>query len=201
MLSRAKELETLDTLEYTQDKPPRWVWLAEPAQGENTPISTLGDVSLEKPGFLEIEVNSAHRADKAKQLFGELLTECVGQALVVHETVDKRLENAKGQSIETTFIPGNADQPPDQVAMMQQIMDQHYRKILDNAIPMLDNHTPRQCAADETLRPKVVRWLKMLEQSNHEQAANNHLPAAYDSRWIWKELEIDRDKYVSQLDE
>ena len=39
---------------------------------------------------------------------------------------------------------------------IQQHLMQHYRNFLDELIPMLDNETPRACAADPDKQHKVI---------------------------------------------
>jgi len=40
---------------------------------------------------------------------------------------------------------------------------EHDRKWVDNSIPALDGMTPRQAAADPTMRPRLVELLKDIE--------------------------------------
>ena len=60
-------------------------------------------------------------------------------------------------------------------------LSQHYRKALDEPIPMLDNHTPRVCAADGKTRAKVIEWLKDLE-AHHAKTDQ-----VFDTTWMWEE--------------
>ena len=51
---------------------------------------------------------------------------------------------------------------------------------------MLDNHTPRACAADPEKRQNVVDWLKYLENSTSKAPG-----PSMDLGWLWIELELD----------
>lgn len=51
-------------------------------------------------------------------------------------------------------------------AIMQAYSDKHYRQTLDKPLPMLNNRTPRECAANPDLHTDVVLWLKYLENNS-----------------------------------
>ncbi len=71
----------------------------------------------------------------------------------------------------------------------QKYLDEHYRKCLDDPIPMLDGKTPRQCAQSKKGREQVIEWLKYLENSElHRATGQGQKP--YDSRWMWEELKL-----------
>ncbi len=73
-------------------------------------------------------------------------------------------------------------------------MDQHYRQALDEALPMLNDRTPRECAMDPDLQGKVVQWIKTLEnQDSHAQSHDlSSSTEGYDFSWIWVELGLDK---------
>ena len=71
---------------------------------------------------------------------------------------------------------------------MHAVLDQHYRKILDEPIPMLGGKTPRQAVRSKTGRPKVLAWLKYLENSNARHRGPDDPMATYDLSWLWAEL-------------
>ncbi|MEQ9397458.1 hypothetical protein [Haliea sp.] len=62
----------------------------------------------------------------------------------------------------------------------------HYRKTLDEPIPMLNGLSPRQCAADPALQDEVVCWLKQLENSNERSPglAYDSAGCGMNSSWI-----------------
>jgi hypothetical protein len=195
-----RRLESMDTLDSTQADPLRWVWLTEPSK-ENTFVSSLGNVSLEKPGVLEIEVNSANRADRAQAVFGQLLEGCIGEPLVVHESMDSLLGKASAATqIRTSYVPGGDGLVGlDEAGVVQKMLDQHYRQVLGEPIPMLDDKSPRECAADPNLRGLLVSWLKYLERM-HSRSSGQVGMAEYDPSWIWQELGLDRSQYAGTVD-
>ena len=78
--------------------------------------------------------------------------------------------------------------PPDEErAILNAYLDQHYRAVLDEKIPMLGNITPRAAAKTVKGRQKLVSWLKFLENGIAKDAAGK---AGYDLTWMWEELGI-----------
>lgn len=71
--------------------------------------------------------------------------------------------------------------------MLRQFKDAHYRRVLDEPVPMLGDRTPRECAHTKSGRARLVRWLKDLENGEQPGAAASGQPA-YDVTWIWQEL-------------
>ena len=69
----------------------------------------------------------------------------------------------------------------------------HYRRILDQPIPMLGDQSPRKAATTPNGRAKVVEWLKMLENSSARHAPDDAM-AGYDFAWLWSELGLDEDR-------
>jgi hypothetical protein len=68
-------------------------------------------------------------------------------------------------------------------------MEQHYRRQLDEPVPMLGGASPRQAARTKNGRGKVVAWLKTLE--NYLSRASHDDPmASFDFVWMWKELGV-----------
>ena len=74
--------------------------------------------------------------------------------------------------------------------VMHSYLDDHYRRTLDDPLPMLDGKTLREAAATRKGRDRVVDWLKQLENAEHHRAAQQgHRP--YDTAWLWRELGIE----------
>ncbi len=69
-------------------------------------------------------------------------------------------------------------------------MDDHYRRILDEPIPSLGNHSPRSAAKTSKGREKVVAWLKLLENGAARHEPDDPM-AAYDFVWMWRELGVE----------
>jgi hypothetical protein len=69
-------------------------------------------------------------------------------------------------------------------------MDKHYRRMLDEPVPMLGNRTPRKAVKTDAGRGKVVAWLKTLENHSANIADPNDPMATYDFSWLWAELGV-----------
>jgi hypothetical protein len=68
-------------------------------------------------------------------------------------------------------------------------MEQHYRRQLDEPVPMLGGVSPRQAVRTKNGREKVVAWLKTLE--NYLSRVSHDYPmASFDFAWMWKELAV-----------
>jgi uncharacterized protein (DUF2384 family) len=192
--------------EWERDHPDEhtWIWFPEPPAGDSKPqrgmaLDTLqdgqrpisGNLEL-KPGVLTLNTNSMERAERGKTALEALLHGLIGPALsklqtpeqLMAEKDDSRHRDDAGKAPRETPDPAIAAE------LIRDMLDQHYRQILDEPIPMLDNKTPRQCAKSKKGREKVIDWLKHLENSEQRRAASQGQPP-YDSRWIWKELKLD----------
>jgi hypothetical protein len=76
---------------------------------------------------------------------------------------------------------------------MDEFKRQHYRRTLDENVPMLGDRTPRQCARTKRGRQQLVRWLKELENSELRQAHDTDTPP-FDFAWMWEELGIESER-------
>jgi hypothetical protein len=76
---------------------------------------------------------------------------------------------------------------PEVEAAVRQFMDAHYRRTLDEPVPMLGDKTPRECARTRAGRTRVVRWLKDMENNERRRAAATG-KTPYDFAWMWDEL-------------
>jgi hypothetical protein len=74
-----------------------------------------------------------------------------------------------------------------------QFKQQHYRRTLDEKVPMLGDRTPRQCARTKQGRKQLIRWLKDLENSELRQAHGTDVPP-FDFAWMWEELGIESER-------
>ena len=140
----------------------------------------LGQVSLEGQS-LELEVNSSARAAQGIEWLQNHLGDMVGSPLTVHENITDFLEKSESDPDVLEFNSSDEGQ-----AMVADIMERHYRTALDEPIPMLNDRSPRECAANSDTRQNVVQWLKYLEnQSSHTKDQD------YDFSWMWKELGLE----------
>jgi hypothetical protein len=142
-------------------------------------VSVLGHITLGEDA-LALDTNSAVRAERGKALLVSLLGDLVGPPLTVHDN--------------SAFMDGGSEAPEPLSEMPLELekaitaqLTSHYRKTLDEPVPMLNGLSPRQCAADPALHDAVVRWLKQLENSDGRSPG-----ASYDFGWMWDELKLER---------
>ncbi|MFK7892876.1 MAG: hypothetical protein AB8B63_18830 [Granulosicoccus sp.] len=114
-----------------------------------------------------------------------LLGSWVGPATGLHENLADLVDRSPLDQTLDTNDQSLKDNPEVQALLQTHLME-HYRRTLDEPIPMLDNHTPRVCAADPEKRQSVVDWLKYLENSASKTPGRSP-----DLRWMWSELGLD----------
>jgi hypothetical protein len=99
--------------------------------------------------------------------------------------------NNVARSAATRSGPASLALSPEQRrSVIQQSMDKHYRRMLDEPVPMLGNRSPRKAVKTDVGREKVVAWLKMLENHSANIADPNDPMATYDFSWLWVELGV-----------
>ena len=84
---------------------------------------------------------------------------------------------------------GTESADDEQVRVVHEVLEKHYRKWLDEPLSDLDERTPRDAAADEKLRTEVIRLLLEAE----ERTRTSSWPmSAFDFDFIWTELGLSR---------
>lgn len=200
--SEADIAATLDGLpEFDRDGPdPSWSWRgrelpaaapkelagADPEVGPG--YLTLGMAEV-VDGALQLHVNSVERAERGRELLASRLGALVGTPLTSHEDPAARLPGGRSE-------PGAGEEEPDippeeMEAVIGTFLEGHYRKVLDEPVPMLGNRSPRGAARTKKGRAAVVEWLKALENSELRQAAETGRKP-FDTGWLWEELKIPR---------
>jgi len=151
-----------------------WTWLR--SDESNT---VLGRLEL-RDNQLDFETNSVERGKLGAHLLQSLLGDALQKdPIVTHENLEKMAASAP----KTHGFDPELQNNPEVQAVIQQHLMQHYRKTLDERIPMLDNETPRDCAADPDKQHKVINWLKTLANTDKSTPG-----APQDFDWIWHEL-------------
>ena len=132
-----------------------------------------------------LSVNSAARAAQGTAMLQGVLADLVRAPLTEIQTIDQLRESA-------------ADAPPiEQIpievatGLVHAMLDKQYRAVLDEAVPMLGDRTPRQAARTPAGREKLVTWLKFLENRSGYQADPTDPMATYDFGWLWRELGVE----------
>lgn len=188
--------------DWERDHPDDFVWLWLPtshyssAKNQHQHAATDGDGPTSINGTLELRLdsltltsNSMERTKRGQTELEELLSGLIGPAMTVLQTPEQLMaqqdeQPPAGRSQSTPFLESE-----ETAEVMQAFLDQHYRRTLDEPLPMLGNKSPRQCAKSKQGRKKVIEWLKYLENNEMHRAASEDAKP-YDTRWIWQELQL-----------
>ena len=158
-------------------------------RGLETPETVIGTTSL---GYAEmtkaalvLSVNSRERAERGRELLASRLGDLVGPALIVHQEPERAPERQTGEVPHEPAIP-----TAEALRAVHAYLDEHYRRTLDEPLPVLDGKSLREAAATAKGRGRVIDWLKQLENAEHRRAAQQgHRP--YDTAWMWRELGLE----------
>lgn len=120
-----------------------WVWL-------NDQQKLIATIRL-KPEKLELETNSVERGERGLVRLKEILGDAISNPIGVHETLEQAMLNqpANGPATKSHEELQNHPQVKEQ---LEQYLQKHYRDSLDQSIPMLNDMTPRECAANPETR-------------------------------------------------
>ncbi|MCW5736539.1 MAG: hypothetical protein KIS73_20600 [Enhydrobacter sp.] len=145
---------------------------------------SLGDVGLEGD-TLVLRTNSPQRAERARALLdpviGPFVAEPAVEAMSVEEMMKSRPDRAE---------PAPSVLPPDEErALLHDVLERHYRGVLEQPVPALGGVSPRACAGTPEGRERLVGWLKALENGSAKREPGSAL-ASYDMSWMWEELGV-----------
>jgi hypothetical protein len=145
----------------------------------------LGTLEL-KDKILLLSVNSEGRAERGRAMLAPVLGKLVGEPLVERQALAQIMADrvADRTAAVTSVIP-----PEEARRIIHENLDSHYRKQLDEPIPMLGNVTPRKAAKTAGGREKLVAWLKRLENQMAQHESSEPM-AGYDVAWLWEELGV-----------
>ncbi len=150
--------------------------------------TSLGDIEV-KNGTVLLRTNSRERAERGRDLLASHLGPLVGPPLTSHEDIERMLDRSVDPRAEK-----DDEVPPEAAAeIMREYQDDHYRRALDDPLPMLDGKTPRQAVKTKKSRAQVIEWLKYLENSEY-RLASQHGHKPYDMSWMWRELKLDEER-------
>jgi hypothetical protein len=107
------------------------------------------------------------------------------------ETVEAAIERSKGAPPDPGKVPAEVE-----ARIEGQMLDDHYRRWLDEPVPALDGVTPRQAAASRPLRPRLVDLLR--EFDNHVERRRRAGGHPYDTSWLWDALGLVKPSPVRQ---
>lgn len=164
---------------HRENTEPKWRWTRDTEKGGNILFAYL-EIAGSK---LTASVNSQERADEVKAVLEQQLAGLIGVGLASIENMDALIEKAR-----------NSKQPPSASVSSPEIeqfitehKNNHYRKWIDIAVPMLDDISPREASQSPEGRIKLVELLKYMER-NEAQGSRHTGQAAYDFTWLWQEL-------------
>jgi hypothetical protein len=191
----ATRLDQVAAIERTGPK--EWTWLEEgpapaPKAGRGLALEStisagrvLGTLDL-KGKALTLSVNSARRAERGTALVTDALGDLVKPPLTAIRTVDK----VRGEGAGSGAGDEDAGVTPEIARqVVHELLDRHYRGILDQPVPALGGKTPREAARTPAGHKKVVEWLKLIENRSASKAGSPL--AEYDFHWMWVELGLE----------
>ena len=176
----ATQLHSASQLDFNEDTQ-EWVWLdSTQSVGAEFGATIMGQISIADDNLIAV-VNSAERANTIQDYLKTVLGELIGDPISVYESQQSMMMK-QGFAAEES-----GSDPIDSPELMTAFLDQHYRKILDQPIPALNNLTPRECAAIKEQSENLIQWLKGVENSTAKAENLAH----YNFRWMWDELGIE----------
>lgn len=149
----------------------------------------LGTLDL-KGRQLRLQVNSKERAERGRAMLqaglGDLVRAPLTQIMTPAQAMEDRGTHGREVSPELQ-IP-----PEEEARMIGQMLERHYRQVLDEPVPALGDMTPRLAVQTASGRKKVAIWLKDIENTTVRARGSGGATAAYDFGWMWHELGIIR---------
>ncbi len=192
-------LDGIDGFERNKPDGLRWTWHGRgspsqrmsPNRQEGLTLGSEDEAGRTSLGNVEIigdvlvlSTNSRERAETGRDLLASHLGKLVGRPLTSHQDLEKMLKDRPESA------PTEPDLPPKMAEQaIRSYLDDHYRRALDDPLPILDGKTPRQAVRSKKGRAQVVAWLKYLENGEARRAAGQG-QAPYDLTWMWEELGV-----------
>ena len=145
----------------------------------------LGHLEL-RGKWLTLEVNSAARAERGKQMLRQLLGGLVAAPITETQSVESALEEHRTRKRSSA----GPKLPSEEVARVtRELLDRHYHKVIGEPLPALGGLAPREAVHTPEGRERVISWLKCLENGEaHRAAREGTVP--YDFSWMWRELDV-----------
>ena len=157
------------------------VWF-EPGGSEDFRRS-LGTLVVKRERLV-FEATSRPRAERGRAMIEAVAGDAVSHRATTFEDVEQAV--ARHGARPRRADPASEIPAEVQAEVVSQFYDRHYRAWLDEPLPALDGHTPREAAALKSARPKLISLLKSMESAAERQRQAG-VPA-YDFGWMWGEL-------------
>lgn len=158
------------------------------ARWDETGALVLGHLEL-RGKWLVLEVNSAARAERGKQMLTQLLGGLVATPVTDTQSVQSALEEHRARKRSSTEEAASKLPPEEAARVMMELLDRHYRRVIDEPLPAVGNIPPREAVRTVEGRQKVIGWLKSLENGEGHRARKDGTPR-YDFSWMWRELGV-----------
>jgi hypothetical protein len=189
-LNSAKKLEQ-------EEDGASWIWSGKNQKGK---LVTLGRLVL-KGDILKLECNSVRRGERGRALLDRLATGMIRHRSITHEDIEMKMRGRLRAGLSNSSQATGEDIPHEvKEVLTLDAQARYYRKWLDETIPALEDHTPREAAADATLHPKLIDLIHGLEGMYHKALKNGD--PTYDPSWMWSELGLEdgsRPTYIPPL--
>jgi hypothetical protein len=158
------------------------------ASWDETGTLVLGHMEL-RGKWLVLKVNSAGRAERGKQMLMKLLGGLVATPVTDTQSVQSALEEHRARKRSSAEEAAPKLPPEEAARVMRELLDRHYRRVIDEPLPALGNLPPREAVRTPEGRQKVIGWLKNLENGEGRRARKDGTPP-YDFSWMWCELGV-----------
>ena len=167
------------------------------ASWDETGALVLGHLQL-RSKWLVLEVNSAARAERGKQMLMQLLSGLVATLITETQSVESALEEHRARKRSSAQEAAPKLPPEEAARVMRELLDRHYRRVIAEPLPALGNLPPREAARTVEGREKVIGRLKYLENGEGRRAHREGTPP-YDFSWMARTRRAGRAALTSRL--
>ena len=156
------------------------------AMDDGSPV--LGTIERNER-FVLLEASSRARADRGTAMVAAALAGLVAPPLTEIQTVEQVKAAAPRREADESSAAAIPLEVQEQ--LVHEVLDRHYRALLDEPVPMLGDISPRKATRSAHGREKLVTWLKQLENGSSRTGEPNNPMAIYDFTWLWRELKVE----------
>jgi hypothetical protein len=166
---------------------------------EDSEAGILGELSL-LADTLEVTTFGSQKFKFARKMIEKYLGACITFMMETEKEVKKEagLQKPKGRYLESEMnigVESAAEEIPPEIRAeaLNQFNRNHYRRFIDEPVPMLDDMSPRAAAADPEHRPKLLELMKLhlhgIEKRNRMDPCLN-----LEIDWVLDELGLEELK-------